>query len=112
MIDYYYVSSLYFATGEGMTINMLITRAYPRPQDYKDKTYSELINTGEDRAIREFGEKFSHWASFGAEILSREEFLKRHRNHLPQYVEKVIMDDTELAPGNFNYFAQIHTNYS
>jgi len=120
---YQFVVCDYFATGEGSTKMILITRAYPHADDYATESYidddgkfcvGELKegHTAKVRAAREFIEEFGGWYAQGAENLSREEFLKRFSNHLPPYVEKILNAEAGDRPGNFNFKLQIHMNFS
>ena len=108
---YQYIACDYYATGEGRTVCLLITRAYPRTDDYETgETKPEVKNSAKFRAAREFTEEFGGWYAHGAETLTREEFLKRFGNHLPPHTEKILTGDD--GPGNFNLKLQIHMNYS
>ena len=117
---YQFVVCDYFATGEGSTKMILITRAYPNSDDYE--THGEVVdgvyvpgtlkNSAKFRAAREFIEEFGGYYAQGAENLSREEFLKRFSNHLPPYVEKILNAEAGDRPGNFNFKLQIHMNFS
>ena len=74
-----YLVSDYGATGEGRTISILITYAFPLSHDYATQpswdngTYHKgtLKNTSEERAKREFIEKFDEWFAIGAEVIVR-----------------------------------------
>lgn len=101
---YQFLACDYYATGEGRTIALLITRAYPWAGD--DNTSAEF------RAVREFTVKFGGFLTQGVEHLPREEFLKRFGNHLPEYVHKVIAAEGHDRPGNFNFAQEIHMNFS
>ena len=115
---YQFLACDYFATGEGRTVMLLITRAYARSEDYE--THGDIVdgkfvpgtlkNSAKFRAAREFADEFGGYYLQGAENLSREEFLKRFGNHLPPYSEKIL--NSEDGPGNFNLKLQIHMNYS
>lgn len=107
---YQYLACDYYATGEGRTVCLLITRAYPRTEDYDENYEIKSGHTPKVRAAREFSEEFGGWYTQGAENLTREEFLKRFGNHLPPYTEKILT--SEDGPGNFNLKLQIHMNYS
>lgn len=119
---YQFLACDYYATGEGRTLCLLITRAYPHTDDYEthgsyDSETGEYTppvmkegHTAKVRAAREFTEEFGGWYTQGAENLSREEFLQRFGNHLPPYTEKIL--NSEDGPGNFNLKLQIHMNYS
>lgn len=125
---YQFVISDDFATGEGRTVSLLITRAYPKDDDYEEdsrnKSYRDddgkfhfvmpTLKEGRTpryRAAREFVEKFGGWAGRGAEFLSRDEFLAKYGRFLPEHVVK-FLKDTEDDSGNFNYYSQYHVNYS
>ena len=117
---YQFVVSDYYATGEGRTIMLLITRAYPLGSDYITESHfddgkfvlGELGNTAKFRAAREFIDEFGGYYAQGAENLSREEFLKRFGNHLPPYTEKILSPEPGNGPGNFNLKLQVHLNFS
>src|SRR6056297_3222304 len=97
---YQFLACDYFATGEGRTISLLITRAYPRTDDYEDVKVMppQIKNSAKVRAAREFGEKFGGWYLQGAENLPREEFLQRFGNHLPEYMSKLLNAEGEDRP--------------
>ena len=113
----------YFATGEGSTKCILITRAYPSQEDYdEDMSYTTDDGTfhwvpsqvkegvtSSTIALREFIQEFGSWYAKGAENLSKEEFLKRFSNHLPAWMPELIEKDD--APG-FYYASRLHLNYS
>jgi hypothetical protein len=117
---YQFLACDYSATGEGRTLCLLITRAYPIGSDYATESYFDngnfvlgtLGNTAKFRAAREFIEEFGGYYAQGAENLSREEFLKRFGNHLPPYTEKILSPEPGEGPGNFNLKLQIHMNFS
>lgn len=115
MIEYVYLSNDYYATGEGRTICLLITRAYPRQEDYDGNSWeanSKLIRTPTEIGKREFEEKFGDWMTFGVESYIREEFIQKFNNLIPATVLKEINNDSEDVPGNFNWFSQLHMNFS
>jgi hypothetical protein len=109
---YQYIACDYYATGEGRTVCLLITRAYPHSDDYDQNFEIKQGHTPKVRAAREFAEHFGGYYLQGAENLSREEFLKRFGNHLPPYTEKILSPDPGEGPGNFNLKLQIHMNFS
>ena len=117
---YQFIVCDYFATGEGSTKMILITRAYPHSDDYEtlgdivDGVYvpGKLKNTAKFRAAREFVEEFGGYYAQAAENLPREEFLKRFNNHLPPYIEKILNAKDGDRPGNLNFKLQIHMNFS
>lgn len=118
-----FLVSDYMATGEGITIMILITMAYPRSQDYEESE-SKLNPDGsfhfvmpklregitpEIIAKREFAEHFGHYFAKGAESISKEEFKKKFAKHIPETVLRTI-DDGDM--GNFSYHSKFHVNYS
>lgn len=124
----HYVVSDYLATGEGMTRCILITKAYPAHDDYKqsnshyneDGTFHfempELKDgiTSEVIAMREFKKEFGDFYAMGAEYLDEEEFLRRYAAHLPSHFPMLIADqhDPNKGAGNFYYASKLHLNYS
>lgn len=111
---YQFIVSDYYATGEGRTVSLLITRAYPHTDDYEDVMTGKLKqgHTAKVRAAREFKELFGGWFLQGAENLPREEFIKKYSHHLPVYMTKLLEAEGEDRPGNLNFFTQIHLNFS
>ena len=114
-----YLVSDYSATGEGKTISIMITAALPVHEDYKIVPHmtsdgwntGTLKNTAEERAVREFTEKFGEWFATGVEILDRYEFFHLYGNHVPEYIYKMTDTENETAP-YMAYSAQVHYNYS
>jgi len=105
----------YYATGEGRTVCLLITRAYPRADDYEERMGGVLKKgrTLKVIAAREFVEEFGGWLARGAENLSRDEFLKRYGHHLPDYVKNNILElEGNDRPGNFHFVQRLHLNFS
>jgi hypothetical protein len=119
----HFIASDYSATGEGRTISILITYLHPKPEDYEIKPHIEeqrdengrlVFNPGvlktkpEDILFRDFAETFDGWMAMGAEILEKEEFIRRFGRMVPDMVIKFINEPM----GNFRYFTQIHYNLS
>ena len=101
------VYDTYSATGEGLTVSVLVTRAYPRGEDYiKSDDYSDIrtINTPEERALREFQDHFGYFGQYGQLVE-----LEKVKKYLPEFVVKMI---EEGGAGNIHYYAQFHVNYS
>lgn len=121
---YQFVVSDYYATGEGRTVMLLITRAYPHTDDYEThgsydsetKVYTPPVmkpgHSPKMIAGREFIEQFGGYFAMGAENLPREEFLKRYGHHLPEYVHKILAATGSDRPGNFNFKQSLHLNFS
>lgn len=117
---YQFLVADYFATGEGRTVSILITRAYPSHEDYVNPSYFDdngkwhfdetTKNTAEERAIREFQSEFGDWYVRGVEVLNREKFFKKVGHMMPDFVSKLLNDDDQ--PGNFAFRQQFHMNYS
>ena len=127
MVDkkrYYFVAADYFGTGEGRTVSLLITRAYPRYDDYDDSVPHGFIKgsyvkptlkkeiTYESIVVREFVNHFGDFYAIGLEFLSREQFLTKYRNFLPLTVLSLLEEAEEDDSGNFNYYSQYHINFS
>src|SRR6056300_1375154 len=103
---YQFIAAEYFATGEGNTVMLLITRAYPQGDDYE--TQGEIVdgkfvpgtlkNGAKFRAAREFVNEYGGYYAQCAENLSREEFLKRFGHYLPEFVKNVLTNEDQ--PGN------------
>lgn len=114
----------YFATGEGRTVCLLITRAYPHTDDYETPGHYDMdtkvytpptLKKGISHktiAAREFAEKFDSFYLRGAENLPREEFLKRFGHLLPEFAHKLLDAEGDERPGNFNFAQQFHFNFS
>jgi hypothetical protein len=119
---YQFIACDYYATGEGRTVMLLITRAYPHTDDYEthgnytDGVYTPPVmkagHTPKVIAGREFIEQFGGYFAIGAENLTREEFLKRFGHHLPEYVHKILAEKGADRPGNFNFKQSLHLNFS
>ena len=101
----HYIVSDYYATGEGRTISILITRAYPRTEDYENGNLKDNLK---ERLIREFAECFDPYLAFNAEVLEKEAFLQRYKNHLSELVIRQL----DSLSGNFHYHSQFHINFS
>jgi hypothetical protein len=119
---YQFLACDYFATGEGRSVMLLITRAYPHTDDYatpgkfEDGVYTlPTLKKGiSDKTIaaREFADKFGGYYLQGAENLPREEFLKRFGHLLPEFAHKLLDAEGDDRPGNFNFAQQFHFNFS
>jgi hypothetical protein len=117
---YQFLAADYSATGEGRTICLLITRAYPHKEDYVRDSYfdeegkfvfeSETKNTAEYRAKREFVVRFGGFIAGGVEVLEREEFLDRFAYMLPDSVTRMLLDSDQ--PGNMVFSQEFHFNFS
>lgn len=119
---YVFLAIDYFATGEGRSIYLLVTRAYPRQEDYEvhpdwdnetGYTPGVLKSTPTDIALREMHDKgCDPYFMQGVKELRREEFLMQYRDVLPEFVVKILDEADNAGPGNFNYYVQLHFNYS
>jgi hypothetical protein len=118
---YCFVESEYSATGEGLTVALLITRAYPHADDYEvepETVYTEgkyefnpgVIKNGPGfRALREFAEIHGGWMARGARLYNHEEFMKRRAAYIPRVIENLLKDPEQ--PGNLNWHTQVHFNF-
>lgn len=120
---YQYLYSDYFGTGEGRTQCVLITRAYPKQDDYEVQpdfkedvegklTYvpGVLKHSQKYIAAREFKERFGDFHIRFAENLSQEELLAKCGRLLPEMVLKLI--NSEDKPGNLYFAQEFHFNFS
>jgi hypothetical protein len=119
---YQYVSADYYATGEGRTLSLLITRAYHRTEDWiKPPEYVKVDNEwklipGQEkfgaglRAVREFAEVFDGFIAQGAELHTHEEFMNKYGHYVPAIVQDMISSDD--GPGNLHWHQQFHYNFS
>lgn len=117
---YQFVACNYFATGEGVTVALLITRAYPREEDYATKSYFDedgfhLGDLKEDatpanRAVREFTKEFGDYLAIGAEVITQEDFLEKYGKHVPDTVKRMLNGEV-ATPGNFHWHSEFHVNY-
>lgn len=120
---YQYMYCDYFGTGEGRTLCVMITRAYPKQDDYEvppdfvtdengKMTYvpGKLKYSQKLIAAREFAERFGLYYAQGAENLSKEEFLTRCGRLIPEMVLKLL--NSEDQPGNLSFSQEFHFNYS
>lgn len=119
---YQFLACDYFATGEGRSVMLLITRAYPHTDDYETRgSFDNGVYTpgtlkkgmsAKTIAAREFAEQFGGYYLQGAENLPRDEFLKRFGHLLPEFAHKLLNAEGDDRPGNFNFAQQFHFNFS
>jgi hypothetical protein len=120
---YQFIACDYYATGEGRTICLLITRAYPKPDDYEVvPTFTKdddgkivhvpgvLKHSRKLIAAREFSERFGKFLTQGAVNLSREDFFNRFSRLIPDMTVKLL--NSKDTPGNFYFAQEFHFNYS
>jgi hypothetical protein len=120
---YQYLASDYSGTGEGRTMCLLITRAYPKRDDYEiqpdfatDETGKMVYVPGKLKysqkfiAAREFKERFGDFYIHFAENLSKEDFLTICGRLLPEMVLKLV--NSEDQPSNLYFAQEFHFNYS
>jgi len=113
MIDelYQFLACDYYATGEGRTLCLLITRAYPYADDYEGEYPNHTIkNSAKFRAARQFVEEFGSYYAQGAENLTREEFVQKFGRFIPDPVLQLL--NSEDQPGNLSFKQQFHFNFS
>lgn len=118
---YSFVAADYYATGEGRTISLLITRAYPRKEDYevepewiftegKSQYNPGVLKHGPGfRALREFAEVFDGFIARGAQLLTAETFKKDFGKYLPEVF--INMLEHPDRPGNLHWHSQLHFNF-
>ena len=118
---YSFVVGDYYATGEGRTISIIITRAYPRKEDYevepewifsegKSEYHPGVIKNGPGfRAIREFAEVFDGFLASGAMLYDSKNFFEQFGKYLPVLVSNMLYDLD--PPGNFHWHSQLHFNF-
>ena len=112
------VASEYSATGEGFSIFLMMTCAYPRQKDYVKESWidddgkfhyeSETHNTPQERALREFKERSGDYYLMGAEVLDFDVFVKKYKHMIPETAINVAKDN----PGNLNWYQALHFNFS
>ena len=126
----HYVVSDYMATGEGHSLCILITMAYPLHDDYdrtEDKSYTDENGkfhfempslkkgvTPQTIALRQFANEFGDYHVQGAQIISEQDFLAKYSKQVPAYILKVIENQRfpDSAAGNVYYASIVHLNYS
>ena len=107
---YHCIACDYYGTGEGRTVCLLITRAYPNATDFDEE--QKVKNSEKFRAVREFNEIFGEFWTRMAEYMEIDEFVRQYESFLPPPVLKVLMDSGRNGPGNFRFFQEFHVNYS
>jgi hypothetical protein len=121
---YEFLVSDYYATGEGRSISILVTRAYPSTTEYDDAVPSGFIDgefvmptlkegiTSMTIATREFVEIFGSYMAMCMESFSREEFLRKYGRFLPDHVRLFLENKDQDDAGNFLYYSKYHINFS
>jgi hypothetical protein len=105
--SYIFMAAEYYATGEGRSVSLMVTDAYPSMIDYEDKDCKkQLITTREYRAIREFREKFDQFMTFGVEFYSEKDFINRYKLFLPP----TLIDELQRKRGMIYYYSKFHLN--
>jgi hypothetical protein len=120
---YHFLAADYFATGEGRTVSLLITRAYPKTDDYDNNVKAGFVDgkwvmrplkpdvTAEAIAEREFVELFGDYLAIGVEHLTKENFIDKWGSFLPTSVVNFFEKFSEDS-GNFHYYSQFHINFN
>ena len=88
-----YLVSDYYATGEGRTVCILITPAFP-----KDGMSSKLV------AAKEFLELFGNFYIRCAENLPKDIFFEKYGHYLPSFV-------LPIGDAHVHYSMKLHINY-
>lgn len=107
---YYCVVSDYCATGEGKTVCILITRAYPDSSDYDD--CGTLKNSGGYRALREFIAAAGSFHAHFAVNMTVDELITKYGNFIPTATIQTLRVSALSGPGNFHFYQSFHVNYS
>lgn len=115
MKDLNYLVSDYYATGEGRTISIMITRLIPKDDEWKNPpTYTykyypgELRVSVEDVLKRQFSEQFGEYMAVGMEIIPERDFKEKYQKYVPELVMKMLKEES----GNFHYYSQFHINFA
>lgn len=87
-----YIVSDYYATGEGRTVCILITPAFPTEHS------SKLV------AAKEFLELFGNWYIRCAENLPKDVFFEKYGHYLPSFV-------LPIGDAHVHYSMKLHINY-
>lgn len=95
----------YSATGEGRTVSVLVTQAYP----FEDSPYVKDGLDREARLRKRFTSVFDEFWTIGMEELTKNEFEERYAWTMPEAVYNLINDD---HPPGFGWYTQIHFNFS
>lgn len=90
----------YFATGEGRTFMLLITRGYGESDD------------GKENALETFKEVFGDYYAIGAEIRDGIDFNIPGAKFLLSEELKNSLLDWEKDAGGLEYHATLHVNFS
>ncbi len=106
---YQILVSDYGATGEGRTVCILITRAYPTAKDYEN---NEVVTVPLYRASREFLEHFGDFWMHFVNSVEPDFLLENYGVFLPDMAKKVLTAGESSIPGNFLFAQQYHVNYS
>ena len=107
-----YLVSDYSATGEGHTIMLMITRAFPRPEDYDrdSEDVMSLTKTPTEIAIKQFKNKYGEWFADGVEVLDRFEFFDRYGAYVPNLIQRMCDPDGDSYPPTFSWDSTLHIN--
>ncbi len=117
--DYnHYAAIEYSATGEGITIFLMITRAKPIADDWAELPSSQngwkgtLAVSPEKIVEREMAKVVDPYFMVGIQHYTREKFLDFYRSYLPQIVIDMSNPENDYQPFNLHYFQEFHFNFS
>lgn len=125
MTNLVYMGSDYYATGEGITVSLLVARPIPNEADIAVPSKLEQDDTGayvyvppvlrdgvteRTMGLRLFIKEFDSWVARGVRFFTREQFLEEYSAHVPTSVRR-ILEDENLPPG-FSWKQQLYVNYS
>lgn len=96
-----YLTSDYFATGEGSRRMFLVTRLYPKQGE-----------SLEAAALRAFAAAFDGYMARGMRMLSRDEFFEKYGHYAPSFLHKLTDPDAEEPPGGLMWQSELYLNFS
>ena len=104
-----YMVSEYFGTGEGQTVCIMMTQAFPgHPEDFETSTNKYVAcTTKEYRAVREFHEQFGTWMLHGLKFLTKEDFFGDFAFYIPPMMIKLSNE-----PCYKTFYTKVHYNFS
>lgn len=114
----HYAAIDYSATGEGRTVFLMITRANPRPDDWKERPSSEngwegTLATSKEKIVeRDMSERINPYYMIGVQHYTRDDFLKFYQSFVPQIVIDMSNPERNDQPFNLVYFQEFHFNFS
>jgi len=104
-----YMVSEYFGTGEGQTVCIMMTQAFPgHPEDFETSTNKYVACTTQQyRAVRAFHEQFGTWHLHGLRFLSKEDFFSEYSYYIPPAMMKLLNRSCFK-----DFYTRVHYNFS